>query len=345
MPKKQPNDIQNFILANVEEHPSDISTLTAEKFSISRPGVLKHINKLIKDGLVTVEGKTRDRKYTLKPLVNSTMEFSLAGLEEDVVWRQNILPLLQDVSLNINKICAYGFTEMLNNAIDHSDGKKVIIHIKRTQKKIEMFIIDDGVGIFNKIQKELGLNDVLHSLLELSKGKLTTDPKHHTGEGIFFSSRIFDTFSIASGKLYFSHVSKPGSVDGSDWLLEHKTELIQGTIIQMTIHLGTARTTKEVFDYYSDDEPSFSKTHVPVFLAQYGDENLISRSQAKRLLTRFDRFKEIILDFQNVDSIGQAFADEIFRVFKNEHPNINLHPINENEEVSKVIVRAQKNML
>jgi hypothetical protein len=72
-----------------------------------------------------------------------------------------------------------------------------------------------------------------------------------------------------------------------------------------------------------------------------GDNDLISRSQAKRLLTRFDRFKEIVLDFQNVDSIGQAFADEIFRVFKNEHPNINLHPVNANEEVMRMIVRAQ----
>lgn len=341
MPERQTQEIQNFIIANIEEHPSDISILTAEKFSITRPGVLKHINKLIKEGLITVEGKTRDRKYTLKPIVDSTMKFALGGLEEDVVWRQNIQPALQGIPPNINQICAYGFTEMLNNAIDHSNGKNVRVSIKRTLKKIEIIITDDGVGIFNKIQKELGLNDVLHSILELSKGKLTTDPKRHTGEGIFFSSRIFDMFSITSGKLLFSHTGKPDNIDGSDWLLEHKTDLVKGTRIQMEIRLDATRTTKEVFDYYSGDEPSFSKTHVPVFLAQYGDENLISRSQAKRLLTRFDRFKEIILDFQNVDSIGQAFADEIFRVFKNQHPNINVRPVNANEQVTNMILRAQ----
>jgi len=64
-----------------------------------------------------------------------------------------------------------------------------------------------------------------------------------------------------------------------------------------------------------DNDFGFSKTHIPVFLAAYGEDNLISRSQAKRLLVRFERFKEIILDFENVESIGQAFADEIFRVF------------------------------
>jgi anti-sigma regulatory factor (Ser/Thr protein kinase) len=296
---------------------------------------------LLKEGLISVEGKTRNRKYTLKPIVDSTMIFALAGLSEDVIWRQNVLPLLQEIPDNIKKICAYGFTEMLNNAIDHSDGKTVTVHVKRTQKKIELSILDDGIGIFNKIQKAFGLDDVLHSILELSKGKLTTDPKHHTGEGIFFSSRIFDRFSILSGKLFFSHTSNPNNIDGSDWLIEHKTGSVQGTIIQMEVGLDTQRTTKEVFDHYSDDEPNFSKTHVPVFLAQYGDENLISRSQAKRLLTRFDRFKEIVLDFQNVESIGQAFADEIFRVFKSEHLNINLYPINANEEVMRMIVRAQ----
>lgn len=341
MTAQKVQEIREFILANIENHPTDISTLTAEKFSISRPGVLKHINNLLKERLITVEGKTRDRKYTLKPIVDSTMSFALAGLSEDVVWRQSVLPMLQDIPDNVSRICAYGFTEMLNNAIDHSDGKSVTVHVKRTQKKIELSILDDGIGIFNKIQKAFGLEDVLHSILELSKGKLTTDPKHHTGEGIFFSSRIFDKFSITSGKLLFSHTSKPDNIDGSDWLVEHKTELVKGTKIEMEVYLNTTRTTKEVFDHYSDDEPSFSKTHVPVSLAQYGDENLISRSQAKRLLTRFDRFKEIVLDFQNVDSIGQAFADEIFRVFKNEHPHINLYPVNANDEVMRMIRRAQ----
>jgi uncharacterized protein (DUF1330 family) len=59
----------------------------------------------------------------------------------------------------------------------------------------------------------------------------------------------------------------------------------------------------------------FSKTIVPMKLAQLGDEQLISRSQAKRLIARFDRFKIVILDFKDVNEIGQAFADELFRVY------------------------------
>ncbi|MEE8469856.1 MAG: STAS-like domain-containing protein, partial [Dehalococcoidia bacterium] len=65
-----------------------------------------------------------------------------------------------------------------------------------------------------------------------------------------------------------------------------------------------------------------------------------SRSQAKRVLARFDRFKEIMLDFDQVEFIGQAFADEIFRVFKNAHPDIKIFPIGANEDVEKMIERV-----
>lgn len=340
MVTRQTDEIRNFIINNIEEYQNKISTITAEKFSVSRQAIFKHVNSLVKEGMLTVEGKNRDRKYSLKPILNSTFTFNLKGLEEDVVWRTNIVPLLIDTPENIQRICSYGFTEMLNNAIDHSEGKKVVINIENTLKEIQILIWDNGVGIFNKIQKELGLSDALHAILELSKGKLTTDPKRHTGEGIFFSSRIFDEFSISSGKLYFAHFSNTNNIEGSDWLLEDRKEIVKGTAVRMKIKLDSKRTTKEVFDFYSEDF-DFTKTHIPVFLAQHGNENLISRSQAKRLLTRFEKFKEIILDFQDVEIIGQAFADEIFRVFQNEHPTINLHPVNANKEVLGMIQRAR----
>jgi anti-sigma regulatory factor (Ser/Thr protein kinase) len=68
-----------------------------------------------------------------------------------------------------------------------------------------MVIWDHGIGIFNKIKNMLGLLDERHAVLELTKGKLTTDPRGHTGEGIFFTSRMFDTFYILSGEVFLSH--------------------------------------------------------------------------------------------------------------------------------------------
>ena len=110
------------------------------------------------------------------------------------------------------------------------------------------------------------------------------------------------------------------------------------------MRLGTKcmRTVKSIFDEYAaPDDYAFTKTVVPVDLAEYGDGTLVSRSQAKRLLTRIDRFTKVLFDFDNVDAIGQSFADEIFRVFANRHPEIEISVLNENKEVKNMIARAR----
>jgi hypothetical protein len=264
-------------------------------------------------------------------------------LQEDVVWRDYVMPLLDKNFTNIIDICHYGLTELVNNVVDHSAGTLMTITINQTPINIILSILDDGVGIFKKIQTELGLDDQSHAILELAKGKLTTDPEHHTGEGIFFSSRMFNRFTIISGKLYFAH-----NEIGHDWLLgfeEDDHDQKKGTYIIMEIDNKSTRTAKGVFDKYSaeNDEYGFSRTIVPVVLAKYGNENLISRSQAKRLLSRLDKFREVIMDFEKVETIGHAFADEIFRVFKIKNPDIHLMHVNANEEVQKSISRAMQN--
>ena len=84
----------------------------------------------------------------------------------------------------------------------------------------------------------------------------------------------------------------------------------------MNLSNRAQRTSKEVFDEFSSgDDYGFTKTVVPVRLAQYGNDRLISRSQAKRVLARVELFKTVLFDFAGVETIGQAFADEVFRVF------------------------------
>ncbi|WP_081687044.1 STAS-like domain-containing protein [Chitinilyticum litopenaei] len=87
------------------------------------------------------------------------------------------------------------------------------------------------------------------------------------------------------------------------------------------------------------DAPS-SKTLVPVRPAMIDNESLVSRSQARRLAARFEGFKMVVLDFDQVEEIGQAFADEIFRVFASDHPDVRLHTLNANTAVQRMIGRA-----
>ena len=336
--RDESKEIRAFLIAEIYKNSVMPVTNACEKFGISRQAMGRHIRRLINEGGIAPQGNTRGRKYFLRPLAHASFKLPISqDLHEDKVWRERVRPLLNDIRENVLRICEYGFTEMLNNAIEHSEGKHATIEVERTIAGVSLLVSDDGVGIFNKIQRDLHLDDARHSILELAKGKLTTDPASHTGEGIFFSSRVFDEYTIMSGTLFFTH-----RTEGADWLLEDVSSS-QGTRVEMKISTDAIRTIKEVFDKYasSNEDYSFSQTHIPVFLARYGDETLVSRSQAKRLLIRLERFTKIILDFKGVQTIGQAFADEVFRVFQNEHPAIRMFWVNAPPEVDQMIKRAR----
>lgn len=338
--ESQSKRIREYLITSASLLTRGLAVEAAEQFGISRQAAHKHLKALVDSGVLVATGATRGRQYRLavkdrvlfkKPITRS--------LEEDAVWAQEVRPHMEGVPENVMRICHYGFTEMLNNVVDHSEGTTVSIKVTRTAGSIEMWIADNGVGIFNKIQKALSLPDPRLSILELAKGKLTTDPVNHTGEGIFFSSRAFDMFKMVSGNLFYSH-----ETGDDDWLIESSTSNQRGTVVLLVATTSTHRTMKEVFDRYSGGEHyTFCRTHVPLSLAQFGDDQLVSRSQAKRVLSRVDRFEEVLLDFHGVTTIGQAFADEIFRVFVQLHPQIKIVEVNTSDQVKSMIARAKAN--
>ncbi|WP_333874079.1 STAS-like domain-containing protein [Methylobacter sp.] len=334
--RKRTEEIRKFIVANVAYHPKDIANVTAKKFDISRQAVNKHIQILVEQKALQLSGTTQSRHYSLQSLERWENSYALnKALEEHVVWQNDIEPRLGQMSENVMDIWQYGFTEMLNNAIDHSSGTKVDIQLIRTAANCEIIIRDNGEGIFKKIQRILNLTDERQALLELAKGKLTTDPDNHSGEGIFFSSRLFDSFWILSGNVFFDHRQE----QEVDWIDENEFP-ITGTTVSMQLNNNSHRNIKQVFDSFTDEDYSFARTVVPVRLAQYGHEKLISRSQAKRLLARIERFKVVMFDFEGVEMIGQAFADEIFRVFSKQHPDVKLSYVKTCQEVEQMISRA-----
>jgi hypothetical protein len=326
--------IHTYILKQIAQNKKAVITTIADRFSISRQAAHRHVRGMVDKGLLRAVGNTRSRKYELVLLDSFRKDFPIsADLEEHAVWDKEISPKLKDLPGNVHDICFYGFTEMLNNVVDHSEGSNVVCGLELTAGSIELIVTDDGVGIFNKIARELKLQDTREAILELSKGKLTTDPRRHTGEGVFFTSRIFDQFSILSGNLSFMH-----NRDNDDWLLERDRTVWNGTAISMKLLTHAEQTLEQLFkDFSGNTEEGFGRTHVPLALARYGHENLISRSQAKRVHMRFERFREVLLDFEGVQMIGQGFADEIFRVFAQRNPKIKLITVNETAAVKRMI--------
>ena len=87
-----------------------------------------------------------------------------------------------------------------------------------------------------------------------------------------------------------------------------------------------------MFDLYADIEGGFIKTRIP--MKNVFDSSPVSRSQAKRICNRLEKFKEVLLDFDGVQWMGQGFAHQLFVVFANQHPDFRLIPINMNEDIT-----------
>jgi anti-sigma regulatory factor (Ser/Thr protein kinase) len=273
--------------------------------------------------------------YRLKTLVELERCYPREGLEEDLVWRELIAPVVARLPQNVRDIWQYGTTEMVNNAIDHSSGTEVRVEVRKNALDTEVLVADDGEGIFVKIQHALGLRDPREAILELAKGKLTTAPEHHSGEGIFFTSRVMDRFEIESHRLHFSHQWR------ADDHLDEQAADTPGTRVRLRLANDSPRRLLEVFDQFTNlEESTFDKTVVPLRLAQHEGDKLVSRSQARRVAHRFERFKRVELDFTGVEEIGQAFADEVFRVFARAHPEIRIVPVNTAPAVAHMIRRA-----
>lgn len=323
------------ILELVSTNGKGVATRLSDELGISRQAASARIRRMIRDGLLVSEGATSDRVLSLAELTRTLATYPIRGLSEDIVWRELCAPVVADLPANVRDIWHYGITEMVNNAIDHSGSTMVNVGMSRTGLYTTGWVSDAGEGIFLKIQHALGLYDPREAILELAKGKFTTDPANHTGEGIFFSSKMFDVYDIRSGNLHFMHDA--GELD----VLAERERHDKGTLVLMRLDNDSPRTEKEVFDRFSGSEDyTFDKTIVPVRLAIHEGEKLVSRSQAKRLTMRFERFRHVILDFDGVNEIGQAFADEVFRVFQGAHPNTIMVPVHMTPAVKAMVSRV-----
>lgn len=54
-------------------------------------------------------------------------------------------------------------------------------------------------------------------------------------------------------------------------------------------------------------------------------------------MANLEKVREIVLDFRDARSVGQGFADEVFRVFANHHPGIVLWPENPSPAIMAMI--------
>ena len=338
------SSIRDLILDSARRQGSVTAGEIQEAVGISRQAVNKHIRKLREEGLIRKIGVTRGAKYVIadndvQAPRRWTATYRNEALQEDQAFAHlrdqlNFGSTLGEQAL---RIAQYGFTEMLNNAIDHSGSPRVSVSAELDDYDLTLVVLDKGVGIFQHIQDKLGLESEAAALTDLLKGKVTTDPENHTGEGIFFTSKAADLMRISSHRMAICFDNK------KDELTTEAIRSLKGTRVEFTVSRRSRKSLREIFDRFGGEEFDyrFSKTRVSVKLSAAGRQGLTSRSEARRLLERLDQFAAVELDFAGVDLIGQGFADEVFRVFRSNHPDIRIAATGCNDAVGAMIEHVQ----
>ncbi|WP_279004880.1 STAS-like domain-containing protein [[Clostridium] scindens] len=325
--------IKKYILEKLELHDASLAKKVADNFGVSLTTVYRYIHELEDEGLIVKE----NNKYKLLETQEIKTYHTNQTLEEDKIFKEMMESVVAKHPDNVRKIWQYAFTEMMNNAIDHANAKMITVYIAYNSASTKVIIDDDGVGIFSKIKEYYGYDSLDDAVSELFKGKLTTDSENHTGEGIFFTSRVIENFGVLSGGKIFTHnphFDVTRDIEDVPELCELKDS--KGTKVVMIMPNNSRANIKEVFDMFSDVDKGFMKTEIPL-KSIFTDGFPVSRSQAKRLSARFDDFEEVILDFDKIDDIGQGFAHELFVVFERNHPEVNIIVKNENDDVKRMI--------
>lgn len=339
-------DTKNRIVEWAKGHSPFQSSALVRYLGISRQNVAAHIRALVDSGRLRKEGSTRGAQYryakkagasTAHQVKTIVLFKRLKNLEEDVVFREvdRKLELSRVLPQNAHAIISYAFTEMLNNAIDHSRSRLVRIAVTLSPRSFEFAIRDFGIGVYFNVTKVFKLQSELEGLEHVLKGKQTTDPKRHSGEGIFFTSKIADTFRLRSHRL-------ATTIDNNvkDTFIKEGRP-ITGTLVEFNIRTGTKKQLSKLFESFTNADFEFDKSRVSVKLSREG--GLLSRSQAKRLLLGLVKYKRVTLDFEGVRELGQGFADEIFRVFQLAHPEMVIDYVNAIPVVEMMIRRAIQN--
>ena len=327
------NSITLWIAAAAVDHPHDLPHIVAERAGVSRTTAHKVIKRLAEGQWLARSGSNRGTTYQPGLLRQVVQRYALDGLSEDIPWARDFSRYF-NLPENLQRIVQHAFSELLSNAIDHSGGRQVTVSLRQTPSHVQLLVSDDGRGLFNKVQEAFSLEDPQLAMLELSKGKLTSQPERHTGRGLFFTSKLADVFDLHANELAFQY----RGWDDKAWSPGRALKR-QGTSIYAAFCLESPLTLDAVLRAHSLSGQGlhFERTVVPLRLMVSTNAGLESRAQARRVASRLNLFRRAEVDFSGVTQVGHSFADELFRVMTNQMPELDLVPINMNSAVAEMV--------
>lgn len=328
--------VLQYMLKLISANDSKLAAKTLDAFegAVSKSTVYNYLAELVEKNII----KKDDSSYKLVTK-EYVFEYKNDGtLGEDRIFERDIEEKLSELPKNVFSAWRYAFTEMMNNAIEHSSADEISVSILKNALNTTIIIADNGKGIFKNIQQYVKgeMNEEL-SLKEcatlLFAGKFTTAKSMHSGEGIFFTSHLMDSFRIVSDNVIFSR-DNFDDINFEGNILEEYS-----TVVFMELNNNSNKTTKEVFNRFSNVEEGFIKTQIPIAHI-FSGTGPVSRSEARRLAELISKFKQVDLDFINVEEVGQAFVHELFIVFQRNNPHVKLNVLNACDDVDFMIRRV-----
>ncbi len=321
------------------EHGSALPAHLMQRLGVSRRRAQLLLDRLVAAQWLVSRGTPRRPQHAPGALRQVVMRYPLAGLAEDLPWRRDFAPCFA-LPTAVAQMAQHAFTELLNNAIDHSGGTQVTVSMRQTPLQLQLLVSDDGCGLFSRIGHDFAIDEPEHALLALGTGKLTSQPARHSGHGLFFTSRLADVFDLSADGRRFQRRGWDGGTWHAQAAAAAGTPARPGTSVYVAIALDTPRTLDAVLQQHSRSGQGydFSRTRVPLaLLAAGGLAQLASRAEARRAAQRLAGFQCAELDFTGVKQLGHGFADELFRVFARAHPQIELQPVGMAPQVAAMI--------
>lgn len=297
-----------WITAAATQHGADLLPVVMQRLQLTRRRAQAVLQQLVQAQWLERSGSARKPVYRAGTMRQAVKTYPLAGLDEDHAWRRDFLPLFE-LAPNVAELLHYAFTELVNNAVDHSGGSAVTISLRQTALHLQLLVSDDGCGLFDRVGRELAIDEPGVAMFELAKGKLTTQPERHRGHGLFFTARMADVFNVQANHAAFQRLGLEQASWGSARAVPR-----QGTTVYLAIDRDTPRTLGSVLQSASHIEGGYGLQRTQLPLRLLASNGLISRSQARRVLQRLASFDAAELDFGGVQMLGHSFVDELLRV-------------------------------
>lgn len=138
--KEKTRKIKRYILEKINNNQKDVAKRTAKSFEISLNTVYRYMRELEeeniiqkKEGLKGYELVTIQESFVFSPGVSFE-------LEEDIIYNKYIKKYINHLPDNVQRIWEYSFMEMMNNAIDHSEAKIILVTVAQNYMNTTIFI-------------------------------------------------------------------------------------------------------------------------------------------------------------------------------------------------------------